>query len=185
MRYSQLLSRVNKATVGEISRSCNCYGHLVQEDCGGFVLVDRVATSFGSLEEAIDSIKQRKLREDLEQEIQQEQYATISENKIVNIIKQHHSDVRITDTLVESYVELASSKSFTIDPVALGIRNLNKLDRIVESRVDFVLDDGSVVAITEETHQKLNNIFAHHQDVVEYMKTSKDNFLDVLNQLEE
>ena len=106
----------------------------------------------------------------------------MSDNIVANIITKHHN-VRVTDTLVESYVELASSKLFTTDPVAHDIRRFNKLDSLVEGHFDYVLDDGSTVVITEETQQRINKVFGHHQDVIEYMRESQDNFLDVLDQL--
>ena len=186
MRYSLFQQYVDQASVGSaVAANQVCYGHLVQETVDGRVFVDRQQTEFTSLEEATTHIRHQKLTEDLEQEIQQEQYSQISNNKIVDIIKQYHKDVRVTDTLIESYVELASSKIFTTDPVATEIRNLNKLDRLLETHVDFVLDDGSVIVISEQAHQVINNVFGHHLDVVEYMRSSKENFLAVLNQLED
>lgn len=149
------------------------------------VLIDYKDCGLTSLKEAREFVRQQKTQQELQEEIQQEQYAEISTTLIADIIKQHHNGVRVTDTLVESYVELASSRLFTVDPVVLSIRKLNKLDRLIESRIDFDLDDGSTVAVTESTQQKLNNIFEQHPDVVQYMKASKENFLEVLNQLED
>lgn len=186
MQFNNFLRQVESVVSGsEIASSVYCCNHLVQETVDGKILLDRSSTGFGSLEEAKDFIKQRKLREELEQEIQQEEYSDISDNKIVNIIKQYHGNIRVTDTLIESYVELASSKLFTADPVVLDIRSLNKLDRLFENRIDFQLNDGTTMVITEETQQKINKIFAQHADVVDYMKSTKENFLSVLNQLED
>lgn len=185
MKYTQFVQRLNETTVvGQVIACTDCYGHFIQQSDRG-VFIDRHASEFSSLEEAVDYIKQQRIREELYQEIQQDHYSEISSNKIVDIIKHHHNNVRVTDTLIESYVELASSKSFTLDSVVLDIRNLNKIDRLIENRIDFQLNDGTVMVITEESQRKLNNIFGQHSDVVDYIRSSKDAFLSVLNQLEE
>lgn len=184
MRYTEFARRVESSLLAEevVSQEV-CFGLLVQQTPTG-VLVDRRPTQFTSLEEAKDNIRQQKIQQELQEEIQQEQYAEISSNVVADIIKQHHDGIRVTDTLVESYVELASSRLFTTDPVVLSIRKLNKLDRLFETHMDFDLEDGSVVVITEHVHQKINNIFSKHPDVVDFMKTNKENFLYVLDQLE-
>lgn len=186
MEFQQLISQVNQATVGnQIAESVTCFGHLIQEAVTGEIFIDRAPTSFASLDEAKDFIKQQRIREELQEEIQQQQYTEISSNKIADIIKQYHSNVKVTDTLIESYVELASSGLFTADPIAYDIRNINKSTRLIESHVNFRLDDGTVVVISEHLQQKLNNIFAEHSDVVNYIRSDKDTFLGVLNQLED
>ena len=91
--------------------------------------------------------------ENLEKEVAQEIYEEMAESRIAKIIKEHY-DIKVTEQLIESYVELASSKLFTIDPVVLKIRELNKLDSIIENKLDYVLADGSIVAINEETQQE-------------------------------
>jgi hypothetical protein len=185
MQFQQLLSQINQATFGtDIAESTTCFGHLIQEAVTGEIFVDRSPTSFTSLDEAKDFIKQQKIREELQEEIHEQQYAKISSVKIANIIKQHHASIKVTDTLVESYVELASSGLFTTDPIANEIRNINKSARLIESHVDFKLDDGTVVVISEHLQHKLNNIFAGHSDVVNYIRSDKETFLSILNQIE-
>jgi hypothetical protein len=185
MQFQQLLSQINQVTVGEdITETVTCFGHLIQEAVTGKIFVDRSPTSFASLDEAKDFIKQQKIREELQEEIQQEQFSNISSKKIVDIIKQHYVGVKVTDTLVESYVELASSGLFTLDPIALDIRNINKSSRLIESHIDFKLDDGTVVVISEQLQHKLNNIFAGHSDVVSHIRSDRDTFLGILKQIE-
>lgn len=185
MKFQQFLSQLNQSTIGEVVEQADCFGHLIQETVEGKIFVDRMPSSFESLDEAKDFIKQQRIREELQEEIQQEQYTEISSKKIVDIIKQYHAGTKVTDTLIESYVELASSKLFTTDPVATTIRDMIKMDRLIESHVDFKLNDGTVIVVSEAVQTKLNNIFAEHSDVVEHMRTSKEAFLSVLNQLED
>ena len=120
----------------------------------------------------------------LEEQAKKELYEELSDKTIANIIKEHH-DIKVTDTLVESYKQLASSTIFSVDPVVHQIRSLNKLDRLVENKLHYVLKDESIVAIDTRTQDKLNNLLQNQTEVIEYMRESKDNFLYVLEKLEE
>jgi len=181
MQFKQFRSFVCEAVTGEefISQS-QFFNHSIVETKNG-IFIDGQCTEFSCVEEARDHINQQIIKENIQQEL----YEEMSDTTIADIIRSHHSSVKVTNTLIESYVELASSKFFTLDPVSLDIRLLNKIDKIVEGCVDYKLDDGSVVVISEGTQRQLNNIFKEHQDVVQYMRESKDNFLEVLNLLEE
>lgn len=178
MYYKQFTKSISGADI-----TIRSYGHLIQS-IDGNIFVDNEQTDFESLEEARKYIKNKHCSEAIETEIIEKQYEEISENRIANIIKEHH-DIKVTDTLIESYLELASSKIFTVDPVVQEIRKLNKLDSLIENKVHYELQDGSIVAIDEQTQEQLNNLLAIHKDVVEYMRESKDNFFNVVNKIKE
>lgn len=185
MYFSQFRREIEGKLLGsEITSQAVYCNHLVQETADGDVFVDRAKTKFVSIEEAVEALQQQKLSEDIRRKIQEDLYEEMSDNKIASIIASHHK-VRVTDTLIESYVELASSKLFTADPVALDIRSHTKLDRIVEGKIDYVLNDGTRIAISEATQQTINKVFGHHQDVIEYMRENAENFLSVLEQIED
>lgn len=184
MKFNQFQNNLNKIMLGErVVDQAFCYGYLIQET-ENRILIDGNAVEFSSLEEAKEHIKQQILKEEVEQEVEKEIYEEISNNKIATIIKEYYNGVKVTDTLIESFVELASSKLFTANPVAYEIRKINKLDRLVENKVDYKLNDGSIVAIDEETQEKINNLFNGHDDIINYMRESKDNFLSVVEQIE-
>ena len=65
------------------------------------------------------------------------------------------------------------------------IRALNKLDSIIENKLDYTLADGTVIAINEETQQELNNLLANNLEIVDYMRESKENFFYVVNKIKE
>lgn len=185
MYFNQFQKQLSKSlSESEIVRQTQYFGKLIQEAEDGSILVDRVLTCFLSLEEAKQSIKYTKIKEDIEHHIHSELYENISDTKIAEIIHEHH-DVKVTDKLVESYIELASSKTFTLDPVVYDIRNYNTSDRIIESKLDFKLDDGSHVMIDDNTYNRINKVFAEHVEVIHHMRQSADNFLSVVNMLEE
>ena len=127
---------------------------------------------------------QEEFNASLVEEVTKEIYEEIPNNKIVDIIKEHH-DVKVTDTLIETYIELASSNIFSVDPVICELRKINKLDTLVEGKLNYTLDDGSVIAINEATQEYLNKLLQNQNEIIEYMRESKENFLSVLKQIEE
>lgn len=118
------------------------------------------------------------------EEVAKETYEEIPHIKVAEIIKEHH-DIRVTDTLIESYVELASSNIFSVDPVVCELRKFNKLDRLIEGKINYTLNDGNVIAIDEATQEYLNKLLQNQTEIIEYMRESKDNFLNVLEQIGE
>ena len=115
----------------------------------------------------------------LEEQAKKELYEELSDKTIANIINEYH-DIKVTDTLVESYKELASSHIFSVDPVVQKIRSLNKLDSLVEGKFHYVLNDDSIVAINETTQERLNNLLQNQNEVIDYMREGKNNFMHVI-----
>jgi hypothetical protein len=128
--------------------------------------------------------EQEQFNASLVEEVTKEIYEEIPNNKIVQIIKEYH-DVKVTDTLIETYIDLASSNIFSVDPVICELRKINKLDTLVEGKLNYTLDDGSVIAINEATQEYLNKLLQNQNEIIEYMRESKKNFLYVLGQLGE
>lgn len=185
MHFKAFSKKLSADVIGsQIVEQLHSNGHLIEMTVDQVVLIDKEQTDFATIEEARQYIKTQKYTKNIEEEIKTEIYDDIAENKIVNIIKEHH-DVKVTDTLIESYLELASSKLFTVDPVVQDIRELNKLDKLVEGKIDYKLSDDSIVAIDEYTQYRLNNLLNNQQEIIEYMRESKENFLHVLDQIGE
>lgn len=134
--------------------------------------------------ETIKQKEQEKQTVSLVEEVTKEIYEEIPSAKVVDIIKEYH-DVKITDTLIESYLELASSNIFSVDPVICELRKYNKLDRLIEGKLNYTLNDGSVIAIDESTQDYLNKLLHNQNEIIEYMQESKTNFLYVLERIEE
>jgi hypothetical protein len=142
--------------------------------------------TFTNLEEARKLVKQAVFSEKLKRDIQHQVYEDISDMSIANIIKKHHEIPKVTSQLIESYVDLSSSKLFTVDPVVMEMRKLNKLSNLVEGKIDFVLDDGTQVAISEDTYLKIVGFInkSGEKDLVtNYMRESKEHFLHVVEDI--
>lgn len=106
----------------------------------------------------------------------------ISESKVVDIIKRH-SDMKITESVVDNYIYFVESKLFSIDPVITEIKK--RYNDSSFNKFEYELNDGSVVAIEEETLEKLSNYLEDKYNLVEHMRESKYNFMQVLKELEE
>ena len=104
----------------------------------------------------------------------------ISSKKIVNLISKYHNSIKITDKIVESYLDLASSNLFTIDPVLVEIKQKNTS---IPGKIEHKLNDGSVVAVDEDTQSKLNRLLEDKYQVVEYMRESKQNFMRIIKEV--
>ena len=182
MYYQQFSKSLNVSF--DIVESIRSYGNLVQKTADDEILLNNELTDFKTIEEARTYIKTKQTSDTLEESITKEIYGEITSNRIANIIKEYH-DVKVTDTLIESYIELASSNIFTIDPVVQEIRKLNKIDVVVEGKLHYDLEDGSIVAINESTQELLNNLLANQKEIIEYMREGKENFLHVLERIEE
>lgn len=110
-------------------------------------------------------------------------YENVSDTQVATIIKRHHSDIRVTNQLVETYIQVASSKTFTLDPVILEMREANKLDSLIEGKMVFKLNDDTQIALSENTVSKIAKLLNNTSDkneIVEHMRQSRDNFLSVL-----
>jgi len=132
-----------------------------------------------SLEEArqniVNYIKTSKLIDDIDN--------SIPEEKIAVLVRKYHDVNRITDTLVESYIELASSNIFSIDPVITEIKKQTISN--FNGKLEYTLSDGSIVAIDEQTQNNLNMLLKNKYEIVDYMRESKNNFIRVIKQLGE
>lgn len=181
MYYSKFIKSFRRPDVTESIRS---YQHLIEKTQDAKILINGQETDFTSIEEARQYVKQEYIAKQLEEQISIELYEDISENKVATIIKEYH-DVKVTDTLIENYIQLASSHIFSVDPVVQEIRRLNKLDNLVEGKLHYVLDDESIVAINEETQEQLNNLLQNQPDIIKYMREGKQNFMYVVEKLEE
>jgi ribonucleotide monophosphatase NagD (HAD superfamily) len=181
MYYWEFSKSLKKSGVCESTRS---YRQLIEKTDEGKVYINGTETEFKSLEEAKQYIKEVHLSEQLEAQVSKDTYEELSDSRIANIIKEHH-EIKVTDTLIESYKQFASSNTFSVDPVVQKIRGLNKLDNIVEGKIHYVLNDESVVTINEATQDILNTLLQNQTEIIEYMREGKENFLHVLEQIGE
>lgn len=181
MNYSDFTKSFRKAGIVESIRS---YRQLIEKTEEGKYFINGEETEFKSLEEAKQYIKQEYISHQLEEEVSKDLYEELSHNTVAGIIKEHHN-IKVTDTLIENYIQLASSNMFSVDPVVHGIRSLNKLDRLIEGKLHYVLNDDSIVTIDEGTQTILNKLLQNQTEIIEYMRESKDNFFHVLSKIEE
>lgn len=103
----------------------------------------------------------------------------VTTESIVNTAMRHHG-IKLTNTLVESYKELILAEEFTLDPVVLELREGKSS---LYGKIEFKLNDGSVVAVNESTVDKLLSLNVDKYKLVDFMKESKKNFVSVIKEL--
>ena len=137
----------------------------------------KLEDTFESLEEAKiyarRYVENKKLLEDIN--------TTVPEEKVANYIRQFHNVDKITDTLIESYIELASSNLFSVDPVVVAIKERSAVE--FSGKLEYQLADGNIVAINEDTQETLNTLLENKPEIVDYMRESKNNFMRILREI--
>ena len=115
--------------------------------------------------------------EDKEQQLVDSIDVSLPEERIAECISRH-SDVEITDKLVEEYINKASETDFNIDPILTDIklRSINEF----RNKLDYVLKDGTKIAISEKNQILLNSLLKGKDEIVSHMSENKQNFMEVL-----
>ena len=115
--------------------------------------------------------------EDREQQLVDSIDVSLPEERIAECISRH-SDVEITDKLVEEYINKASETDFNIDPILTEIKSgsINEF----RNKLDYVLNDGTRIAINEENQILLNSLLKGKDEIVSHMSENKQNFMEVL-----
>lgn len=96
----------------------------------------------------------------------------IKESQIAYFIKEHTATDRITTDIINKYRDIILSKQFTLDEVVLQYRKANTTDKI-----DFILEDKSIVLVNAETLTKLN------ESDVDFMRKSQSNFTKTVRKI--
>jgi hypothetical protein len=92
-------------------------------------------------------------------------------------IMEHYQLDSVPSILVEEYSALIESDRFSIDPVVIELRpNQSSL----HNKINYMLEDESIVSINNYTRNKLQNLLFNKYNVVEYMNESKDNFFNII-----
>ena len=103
---------------------------------------------------------------------------------IADVIAKNYPNARITDKLIESYIDLSLTRAFTLDETINDIRAMNPYSNDINGKLSFVLDDLSIVAIDESTFVKIKESI-NNSDITQFMCKSKQNFMDVIDILGE
>lgn len=182
MQLSNFLSKIytNKGNFGKVVSVSSYYDKeiIINDQEEYFVDGVKLEQRFGSLEEVKSYIDTQEEAFKTKVEL----YENISDIKVASIIRKH-TDIKITNQLVEHYIHTASSKCFTIDPIILEMRNLNNLDSEIDGKIVFKLNDGKQIAISEETLEKVADLLNKSdlkEKTIDYMRESRENFLSVI-----
>ena len=175
--FSELRSKLFES-LGVLDKY-TCYDSDVTVNKDYSLIIDghKLQDTFENLEEAKTYAKRyienQKLLEDIN--------TNVPEEKVAHYIRQYHNVEKITDTLIESYIELASSNLFSVDPVVIAIKERSAVE--FSGKLEYQLADGNIVAINEDTQETLNNLLEDKPEIVNYMRESKNNFMRILREI--
>jgi hypothetical protein len=186
MRLNEFVKKLYSKTgnYGNVVSVTTHYEHQIIKNEHGDYYIDGVLleSKLNSLEEVREYINLQESAKEARTKI----YEELSQEKIANIIKKHNENTKITTSLIESYITLASSKKFTVDPVLFEMREINRSSRMFQNKIDFLLNDEKTVAISEDTYKKIENLLnnkENRQELINYMRENANNFLSVIKQL--
>ena len=172
MNFNNFVNNLNQ--VRGVIETTSYYGHTIDVMSDGACVDNK---KFNTLDEAREYVISKTDTDDITKEI----YEEVLRDKIVNIISETHN-IKVTNNILEEYLSLASSKVFTIDEAVLKIREANKLDGVLINTIDYVLEDNSHVIITKKMQNRLNSLL-EDKEVIDYMRVSKENFFDIIEQV--
>lgn len=137
---------------------------------------------FKGLKEAKEFCESLKLSEELKPELFIEP-VSLSESQIALVLKED-SEIRPTESVVSSFKTIVETKSFF--PVnALVVLREKARNLEIPGKIDYILDDGSKVALDVETNLKLNTLIdiKESAELIKFMRMNKKNFLYVVEQI--
>lgn len=159
------------------------YGKVAHFTPENVLMIDgEVIGEFKGLKEAKEFCESLRLSEELKPEIFIEQQS-LSESQIALILKED-SELRPTENVVSAFRTIVETKSFF--PVNALIKLREKARNIeIPGKIDYILDDGSKVALDIETNLKLNTLIdlKESADLVKFMRTNQKNFLYIVEQI--
>lgn len=115
--------------------------------------------------------------EEREQQLVDSIDVLLPEERVAEYIAKHSDDI-ITDELVESYIQKASSTDFNVEPIITEIKVGQAKE--LRNKLDYVLKDGTKIAISEENQILLNSLLKDKDEIVSHMSENKNNFIEVL-----
>ena len=90
-----------------------------------------------------------------------------------------HYDIDPDIELLEAYAAVLESNRFSVDPVITENRTY---DSYIPNKLEYSLEDGSIMAINEETFNLCKN-YINNNKVVSFMNESKENFMFVVEKI--
>lgn len=144
------------------------YGHVVSLK-EGILFIDDVSTGrrYSHIDESDKFVVEHINKKDKEYD----------SRLVASIIRKNNPNIRLSNSLIESCIKQVKSKEFSIDPAVLELREFNN------NKADYILSDSSHIAVSMETQNTLNIILKEHEDIIDYMKINKNNFVNVVKKI--
>ena len=181
--YNKFISKLSNNIVKEsISFSKYYYGYKIDATISNKIYINKKLTSYTNINEALSYIDSKKYS-NVYSEINRDNYNYIQKNLLSDIIHKYSNNIKITENLLETYINKVKNKEFTSNKILSEIRKINKLGSKFSNKIDYILEDGSQVIIDIDTQEDMNRLFENHTDIIEYMKENKKNLMKIINKI--
>lgn len=146
------------------------------------ILEGRYIGKFKSIKEAKEYCISLRLSDELKEEVQVEP-TFLTEAQIALALKED-GEIKPSETMVKSFKTIIETKQFVPVSVLLQLREKTRNIEI-PGKIDYILQDGSKVAIDIETNNRLNKTIdvKESADLLDFMTKNSKNFLHVVEQI--
>lgn len=146
------------------------------------ILEGKFVGKFKSIKEAKEYCVSLRMSDELKEEVQL-QPTYLTEAQIALALKED-GEIKPSETMVSSFKTIIETKQFV--PVNVLIQ-LRERTRNIElpGKMDYILQDGSKVAIDIETNNRLNKLIdvKESANLLNFMTKNSKNFLNVVEQI--
>lgn len=160
------------------------YGKVAHYNNKTLVVGGEVVGNFIGLKEAKEYCEALHMSGLLAEELSSKDKIELTEEKIAFTLSEQ-SEVRVTETMVKSFKELAETHQFAPFNSLLVLREQARDLSQFPGKVEYVMGDNSKVLLDIETNLRLNKIMdlRESKDLISFMTQSSTNFVMCVEQL--
>lgn len=160
------------------------YGKVAHYNNKTLVVDGEVVGNFVGLKEATEYCEALNMSKLLAGELSSTDKIVLTEEKIAYTLAEQ-SEVRVTETMVKSFKELAETHQFVPFNSLLALREQSRDLSQFPGKIEYVMEDNSTVLLDIDTNLKLNKIvdLKESKDLISFMTRNSANFLLCVEQL--
>lgn len=154
--------------------------HFTEENV--LVLDGKIVGEFKGLKEAKEYCESLRISEELKESIVVEE-PIITESQIALVLKED-GEIKPSQSVVAFFNDLIETKKFIPCNALITLREKRRNIEI-PGKIDYVLEDGSKIALDFETNFRLNSLIDSKDsaDLIRFMTSNHKNFMYVVEQV--
>lgn len=159
----------------------NAYGKHAYFTDGLLFVEKQFIGEFAGLKEAKEHVYAMHLSEEVLSETTHKR--TLTSDDVAVALNESNEIEKVTENIVDYFTEMVDTKFYYPSNALVSLRESAGLDHF--NRIDYVLNDGSVVLMDVDTNKKLNNIIKLDEsaNTLKYMLRNSESFVAVAGRL--